>query len=49
MKNARAVIKELLIRGEEESEVEREDEDMELNGNEEEDLDKLAFCSFGTL
>jgi hypothetical protein len=49
MKNARAIVKKLLIRGKKESEVKGKDEDMELNGNKEEDLDELAFNSFGTL
>jgi hypothetical protein len=49
MKNARAVMKEFLARGEEESEVEGEDEDMELGNNREEDLDGLAFSNSSTL
>jgi hypothetical protein len=47
LKNARAVVKELLAGGEEESEVEGEDEDMELGGGGEEDLDELAFGGSG--
>jgi hypothetical protein len=49
LKNARAVVKELLVRGEEESEVKGKDEDMELGGGREEDLDELAFGGFGAL
>jgi hypothetical protein len=49
MKNARAVVKELLVRGEEESEVEGEDEDMELGNGGEEDLDELAFGNSSAL
>jgi hypothetical protein len=43
------MVKELLIGAEEESEVEGEDEDMELNGGKEEDLDELAFGGSSTL
>jgi hypothetical protein len=38
-----------LARDEEESEVERKDENMELGNNKEEDLDKLAFNNSSTL
>jgi hypothetical protein len=40
------MVKELLVRGKEEGEVEREDEDMELSDSKEEDLDELAFNGF---
>jgi hypothetical protein len=43
------VVKELLARDEEESEVKGEDKDMELNGGKEEDLDELAFNGFSAL
>jgi hypothetical protein len=49
MKNAWAMIKELLVRGKEKSEVKGKDEDMELNDNKEEDLNKLAFNGFNAL
>jgi hypothetical protein len=49
MKNARAVVKEFLVGGKEESEVEGEDEDMGLGNGKEEDLDELAFNSSDTL
>jgi hypothetical protein len=43
MKNARVIMKELLIRGKEKN------EDMELNGSKEEDLDELAFGNSSAL
>jgi hypothetical protein len=42
-------VKELLIRGEEESEVKGKDENIELGGGKEEDLDELAFSNSSAL